>query len=166
MAHSLTHASATATNVPVAARLPFLALGIVCLLTGLAGGLGRLGIALPSLRPGLVAFHGPLMVAGFLGTLVSLERAVARQRDERANLWLDLIDARENRLRELDGRQPPRPDLRRRLRDRQVVQISRQCLLRPCSRRQAHHPYRTCKKRASRDRHRSRSFVPPAGPGL
>jgi len=77
MAHSLTHASATATNVPVAARLPFLALGIVCLLTGLAGGLGRLGIALPSLRPGLVAFHGPLMVAGFLGTLVSLERAVA-----------------------------------------------------------------------------------------
>jgi len=77
MSHSLSRQQATATIVPVAARLPFLALGIVCLLLGLAGGLGRLGIALPSLRPGLVAFHGPLLVAGFLGTLVSLERAVA-----------------------------------------------------------------------------------------
>jgi hypothetical protein len=36
-----------------------------------------MGWQLPSPAPGLAFEHGPLMVAGFLGTLISLERAVA-----------------------------------------------------------------------------------------
>lgn len=51
-------------------------LGMLALLGALAGGLVRLGWSLPS-PPALVEFHGPLMVAGFLGTVIGLERAVA-----------------------------------------------------------------------------------------
>ncbi|MEO8609506.1 MAG: hypothetical protein ABI690_16560 [Chloroflexota bacterium] len=40
-------------------------------------GLIRLGWALPSLLPGVVANHGPLMISGVIGTLIALERAVA-----------------------------------------------------------------------------------------
>lgn len=58
-------------------RLPFLALSIFALLAALWGGLLRLGWNLPELQPGLYVAHGPLMVCGFLGTLISLERAVA-----------------------------------------------------------------------------------------
>ena len=58
-------------------RLPLVALGVLALLAGLWAGLIRIGWPLPALRPGLVAAHGPLMVSGFLGTLISLERAVA-----------------------------------------------------------------------------------------
>jgi hypothetical protein len=53
-----------------------MALGMLALLGALAGGLARLGWALPA-APSLVAFHGPLMVSGFLGTVIGLERAVA-----------------------------------------------------------------------------------------
>jgi hypothetical protein len=53
-----------------------MALGMLALLSGLAGGLARLGWPLSVAAP-LVAFHGPLMVAGFLGTVIGLERAVA-----------------------------------------------------------------------------------------
>lgn len=58
-------------------RLPLLALSIVALLAALWAGLLRLGWGLPAIQPGLYAAHGPLMVCGFLGTLISLERAVA-----------------------------------------------------------------------------------------
>lgn len=58
-------------------RLPLLALGIVALLTGLWAGLARLGWDVPLPRAGFSSLHGPLMVSGFLGTLISLERAVA-----------------------------------------------------------------------------------------
>jgi hypothetical protein len=58
------------------ARVPLMALGMLSLVAALAGGLARLGWSLPVAAP-LVAFHGPLMVAGFLGTVISLERAVA-----------------------------------------------------------------------------------------
>lgn len=50
---------------------------LLLLLDGLWAGLQRMGWALPHLHPGLAALHGPLMIAGFLGTLISLERAVA-----------------------------------------------------------------------------------------
>jgi len=40
-------------------------------------GLLRLDLELPYLQPALSLSHGPLMVCGFLGTLISLERAVA-----------------------------------------------------------------------------------------
>jgi hypothetical protein len=56
-----------------------MALGILALLGALIGGVVRLGwpLAAPAT---LSAFHGPLMVAGFLGTMISLERAVAVDR--------------------------------------------------------------------------------------
>ena len=58
-------------------RLPLLFLAIAALLAALWAGLLRLGWQLPGGRSGLAAAHGPLMVSGFLGTLISLERAVA-----------------------------------------------------------------------------------------
>lgn len=58
-------------------RLPLLALSILALLAALWAGLLRLGWELPQIQPGLSLAHGPLMVCGFLGTLISLERAVA-----------------------------------------------------------------------------------------
>jgi hypothetical protein len=58
-------------------RFPLMFLGLLALLTALWGGLLRLGWPLPLLRPTLPVAHGPLMVCGFLGTLIGVERAVA-----------------------------------------------------------------------------------------
>ena len=58
-------------------RFALLGLGMLLLLAGLWAGLLRLGLALPDLDRALMLAHGPLMVAGFLGTVISLERAVA-----------------------------------------------------------------------------------------
>ncbi|HYM69917.1 MAG TPA: hypothetical protein VEZ44_10010 [bacterium] len=60
-------------------RLALLVLSILALLAGMWAGLERLGWTLPVFEPALAAAHGPLMVSGFLGTLISLERAVAIQ---------------------------------------------------------------------------------------
>jgi len=57
-------------------RLPILLLGFISLALGIAGGLVRLGAAIPA-PPGAIALHGALMVSGFLGTVIALERAVA-----------------------------------------------------------------------------------------
>lgn len=65
--------------------LPFIALAILSLIFGLWAGLLRLGWALPSI-PNLALAHGPLMISGFLGVLIPLERAVAiRQK------WMFLV---------------------------------------------------------------------------
>ncbi len=61
-------------------RAPLLAAALVALLAGLWAGLLRLGIDLPSLRPKLASLHGPLLLLGFLGTQIGLERAVALRR--------------------------------------------------------------------------------------
>ncbi|GAB4494615.1 MAG: hypothetical protein Fur0016_17380 [Anaerolineales bacterium] len=61
-------------------HIPFLALAILALLAALWAGLMRLGWQLPALTPSLVMAHGPLMISGFLGTLITLERAVAMQK--------------------------------------------------------------------------------------
>lgn len=58
-------------------RLIPLTVGASALLTGLWTGLARLGLALPGGMPAVAEFHGALMISGFLGTLISLERAVA-----------------------------------------------------------------------------------------
>ena len=58
-------------------RLIPLAAGAGSLLAGLWVGLARLGLALPGGMPALAEFHGALMISGFLGTVISLERAVA-----------------------------------------------------------------------------------------
>jgi hypothetical protein len=60
--------------------LPFVVLAILALLVAMWAGLLRLGWAFPAFANLSVA-HGPLMVSGFLGVLIPLERAVAiRQR--------------------------------------------------------------------------------------
>lgn len=56
--------------------LPFLLPAILALLFALWAGLNRIGWLLPSF-PKLSIAHGPLMVSGFLGVLIPLERAVA-----------------------------------------------------------------------------------------
>ncbi len=58
-------------------RLPIVASILLILLMAMWAGLIRLGWALPVLRSSLPVAHGPLMVSGFLGTLIALERAVA-----------------------------------------------------------------------------------------
>ena len=57
-------------------RLALLALGAAGLVTGLWAGLMRLG-AVPAQATPDALVHGPLMVSGFLGVVISLERAVA-----------------------------------------------------------------------------------------
>lgn len=61
-------------------RVPFLLLAIAALLLGIGAGLARLGVLVGLVPAGVVAAHGPLMVAGFLATLIGLERAVAAKR--------------------------------------------------------------------------------------
>ena len=65
------------TELGPALRLPLLAAGFVALALGVGAGLARMGWAFPLTDPQLIAWHGPLMVAGFFGTVISLERAVA-----------------------------------------------------------------------------------------
>lgn len=69
--------SATRQDLAPWQRLPMLVLGFASLLLGLLAGEARLGWDVPLPRPELLALHGPLMVSGFLGTLIGLERAVA-----------------------------------------------------------------------------------------
>jgi hypothetical protein len=57
----------------------FIGAAAAALVTGLWAGLQRLGLPLPD-GLGLGAFHGALMVSGFLGTVISLERAVIMAR--------------------------------------------------------------------------------------
>lgn len=61
-------------------RAPLLMLAMLFLVTGVWGGLVRLmwsPVPLTSFNVNWVSFHGPLMVSGFLGTLIGVERAVA-----------------------------------------------------------------------------------------
>ena len=74
-------------TVPAARRLPpqgrllLLFLGFACLVAGIAGGLLRAGVAqAPGPLAPAIGLHGVLMVCGFLGTVISLERAVALER--------------------------------------------------------------------------------------
>jgi hypothetical protein len=58
-------------------RLPLLALGFVGLFAGVGAGLARLAWPMPDVVAGMAALHGPLMVCGFFGVVISIERAVA-----------------------------------------------------------------------------------------
>jgi hypothetical protein len=58
-------------------RLAVGALGMLALLAGLWAALLMLGLDVPTPHPDFAEVHGPLMVLGFLGTLIALERAVA-----------------------------------------------------------------------------------------
>jgi len=57
-------------------RVPLLFLGIAALFVAVLGGLARLPVNLPLVHADWVLLHGPLMVCAFLGTVISLERAV------------------------------------------------------------------------------------------
>lgn len=68
-------------DLPVRAIL--LVCGVTTLVAALAAGLARLGWNLSFLPAHLPDQHGTMMVSGFLGTVISLERAVALKR-----LWI------------------------------------------------------------------------------
>lgn len=68
------------TNTFTTQLLPRILLMMVVaatLLGGLGAGLARMGWQVGSLSQHWMMIHGPLMICGFLGTLISLERAVA-----------------------------------------------------------------------------------------
>ena len=75
---------ASVTGLPVLrtweriGRVLLLMAGISGLVTGILGGLTRLPVLLPSgmVCVNWVELHGPLMVCGFLGTLIGIERSV------------------------------------------------------------------------------------------
>jgi hypothetical protein len=56
--------------------IPLVVLALLALIFALWAGLLRLGWNFPNIS-GLALAHGPLMISGFLGTLIALERAVA-----------------------------------------------------------------------------------------
>lgn len=58
-------------------RLPLLLLGFAALLGGVSAGLSRLGWGVPFDAGAIAAWHGPLMISAFFGTVIGLERAVA-----------------------------------------------------------------------------------------
>ena len=60
-----------------AARLPLLVLGMLSLVGGVLAGLARLDWNLPAVAANAAGWHGALMISAFLGTVISLERAVA-----------------------------------------------------------------------------------------
>ncbi|MDO5092096.1 MAG: hypothetical protein Q4D79_01540 [Propionibacteriaceae bacterium] len=65
------------TPAPVSRRILLILLAGVSLLVGLNAGLVRLGVWAPVASGRVGDLHGPLMVLGFMGTLISLERAQA-----------------------------------------------------------------------------------------
>ena len=74
--------SALAPRAVIALRLLMLALVALPLLAGITGGLLRAGVELPDMLevawPGRAALgHAALMMSGFLGTVIGIERAVA-----------------------------------------------------------------------------------------
>ena len=70
-------ATAASPRRPAWERLPLLVLGFIALAAGVGAGLARLGWAMPDAAAGAAALHGPLMVCGFFGVVIALERAVA-----------------------------------------------------------------------------------------
>lgn len=63
--------------LPPVARLPLLFLGMLALVFGVLAGLARLAVEVPAAAAAQAGAHGALMIAAFLGTVISLERAVA-----------------------------------------------------------------------------------------
>jgi hypothetical protein len=64
-------------DVPPRLRVALLILGFAGLLVGVGAGLARLGWTVPANVASDAALHGPLMLCGFFGVVIALERAVA-----------------------------------------------------------------------------------------
>ncbi len=62
---------------PALGRFALFVPGALSLMAGMWSGLARLGVPVPSPGAEIVVGHGPIMLSGFLATLISLERAVA-----------------------------------------------------------------------------------------
>lgn len=58
-------------------RVPLLILGFVGLVSATGGGLARLGVVVPEVAASWAGLHAALMICGFFGVVISLERAVA-----------------------------------------------------------------------------------------
>jgi hypothetical protein len=65
---------------PALERLPLLLLGFIALFVGTGAGLARFAWPMPDVAAGAAAWHGPLMICGFFGVVIALERAVATGR--------------------------------------------------------------------------------------
>ena len=61
-------------------KFPLIAIAVLSLLAAMWGGLIRIGWAWNPLQTGFIVRHGALMVSGFLGTVIGVERAVALNR--------------------------------------------------------------------------------------
>jgi len=68
------------TDIKFRIRFPLLAMGMISLITGIWIGVQRIGWSLPIPDVNWVFIHGPLMICGFLGTVIGLERAVAQNK--------------------------------------------------------------------------------------
>ena len=77
MARQPAPSAAPVTGLPPPWRVPLLVLGFLGLVVGAGAGLARLGWAVPDVAASAAALHGPLMICGFFGVVISLERAVA-----------------------------------------------------------------------------------------
>jgi hypothetical protein len=66
---------------------------VVALLGGLGSGLARLGWQIDAVSQNWILVHGPLMISGFLGTLICLERAVALTSRYRWSLVVPAVNA-------------------------------------------------------------------------
>ncbi|MBP6997931.1 MAG: hypothetical protein KBB39_17490, partial [Phycicoccus sp.] len=71
------HGSTRGPRMRVRGRLALLLLGGASMLLGLSGALMLLGLPAPITTERLLEVHGQLMIVGFLGTLIALERAIA-----------------------------------------------------------------------------------------
>ncbi|HGY54167.1 MAG TPA: hypothetical protein ENK44_00565 [Caldithrix abyssi] len=60
--------------------VPLLFIGMISMVIGIWVGLVRMGWQWAVPHDGLVMMHGPLMVGGFLGTVIGMERAVAAKK--------------------------------------------------------------------------------------
>lgn len=65
------------SGIGVPMRVPLLALGFVALVIGVGAGLVRLGIVVPVIAAVAAPNHAMLMIGGFFGVVIALERAVA-----------------------------------------------------------------------------------------
>ena len=74
-------------GTPVPRHVVLLVPGGLALLAGLDAALLRLGLGAPVADDRWADVHGPLMVLGFVGTLVALERAVAARRAWARHSW-------------------------------------------------------------------------------
>jgi hypothetical protein len=62
---------------PGPTRFPYIALVLGLMITGVWAGLHRLGWPFADISEHIANQHGPLMISGFIGSLIALERAVA-----------------------------------------------------------------------------------------